>query len=298
MMTTPSGAPRPQPRRRRRRKQNKLVPIVMILLIILLTLLIISLLVDLLKPEETSGGTDGPNVSAVSLPSQSSSEASSASSQSEVSTSAAEEEPDPDNPYGESTSPDAWNMILVSRNYPLPDGYAPELVSPSWSTYRVDARIADAMEALYEAAKEAGHNLVLVSAYRGVERQTVLYEDKVAGYQANGMSRSEAEDEAAKLILPPGTSEHHTGLAVDVVCDVWFDKYAGYLDENYANYASAQWLAAHCAEFGFILRYPKDKTSITGVDYEPWHFRYVGVEAATSIMADGICLEEYLGKIN
>ena len=302
-MTNPStGAPRPRPRRRKPRGQSMLVSIVMILLIILLVLLIVSLLADLFKPEEEPAGAVGPNTSAVSLPTQSSasSEPAALPELSNSSDTAGEEDavPDPDNPFSESTSPDAWNMILVNRNYPLPDDFSNELTQPSWSTYRVDARIIDAMEALYDAAKEAGHNLVLVSGYRGVERQTVLYENSVAEYQAQGMSRTEAEEEAAKLILPPGTSEHHTGLAADIVCDVWFDRYAGYLDESYADYASAQWLAAHCAEYGFILRYPEDKTDITGVDYEPWHFRYVGVEAATEIMEQGICLEEYLGRIN
>lgn len=186
-------------------------------------------------------------------------------------------------------------MLLVNIGHPLPDNYEPDLIQPSWSNYRVDARIVDEVNALYDAAKEDGFNLVLVSAYRGMARQTVLYEEKVTSYQNAGMSRKEAEAEAAKLILPPGTSEHHTGLALDVVCDTWYNRYAGYLDATFADYASAEWLADNCTEFGFILRYPSNKTLITGVDYEPWHFRYVGKEAAKQIMSSGICLEEYLG---
>ena len=90
-------------------------------------------------------------------------------------------------------------------------------------------------------------------------------------------------------VARPGTSEHQTGLAVDIV-----DTSYQILDEGQENTPVQQWLMAHCAEYGFILRYPTDKSEITGVGYEPWHYRYVGVEAAREIMANGLCLEEYL----
>ena len=106
---------------------------------------------------------------------------------------------------------------------------------------------------------------------------------------AEGNDQQAAEDEAATVVARPGCSEHNTGLAVDVECADFAD-----LDEGFRDTFAYEWLMEHCAEYGFILRFPQDKEDITGVIYEPWHYRYVGVEAATEIMSRGLCLEEYL----
>lgn len=106
---------------------------------------------------------------------------------------------------------------------------------------------------------------------------------------ARGLNRNQAEIEAARNVAYPGTSEHHLGLAVDIV-SLQYQQ----LDEAQARTPEIIWLTEHCSEYGFILRYPKDKTQITGIVYEPWHFRYVGVETAKVIMEQGLCLEEYL----
>lgn len=99
----------------------------------------------------------------------------------------------------------------------------------------------------------------------------------------------DAKLEAGKIVAVPGTSEHQLGLAVDIV-----DKYNQVLDENQENTAVQKWLMENCWKYGFILRYPNDKSSITGIMYEPWHYRYVGDAAAKEIYQQGICLEEYL----
>jgi D-alanyl-D-alanine carboxypeptidase len=102
-----------------------------------------------------------------------------------------------------------------------------------------------------------------------------------------GMDKVTATKEAAKIILPPGTSEHNLGLAMDIIS----------LEQSFENTKAFRWLSAHAQDYGFILRYPKDKEAITEIIYEPWHWRYVGIENAKKIKASGMCLEEYLGKV-
>ena len=104
-----------------------------------------------------------------------------------------------------------------------------------------------------------------------------------------GMSYMEAYSLASQIVMVPGASEHQLGLAIDINCDTYTS-----LDEGFADTEAGKWLAAHCYEYGFILRYPLGKEYITGVEYEPWHFRYVGKEAATVISEQGICLEEFI----
>ena len=134
------------------------------------------------------------------------------------------------------------------------------------------------------AAADDGVSLWAISAYRTLERQTELYEEKVAEYQALGYDEEQAKEEAGKWVAVPGTSEHCLGYAMDL-CS---------LEDNFEDSAQFQWLQEHCADYGFILRYPKDKVEITKISYEPWHYRYVGSNHAKIIMSQGICLEEYL----
>ncbi len=186
-----------------------------------------------------------------------------------------------------------WNLILVNKKNKLPEGYKPELVEVSGGKF--DKRIADAMKNMLAAAKKDGVALSIVSSYHTPERQVEKYNARVNELVATGMSKSEAEAEAAKYIAPPGTSEHCTGLAADIVSPDWYSKHSS-LTEDFDQTEQFQWLSTHCHLYGFILRYPKNKEDITMINYEPWHYRYVGVEAATEIMTKGITLEEYLGK--
>lgn len=188
--------------------------------------------------------------------------------------------------------PTLWSLMLANTQHPLPDGYVPpQLAEMDKEGRQLDARIAGPFREMVAAAEKDGCHLVLTSGYRSEERQKELYVQMLRDYLSMGYGAAGAWDATKSLRNIPGTSEHQTGLAADIVS-------AGYwtLDEGYADTAEAKWLVKHAAEYGFILRYPKDKTEITGTSYEPWHYRYVGVEDAKKIMARGITLEEYLGE--
>ena len=183
---------------------------------------------------------------------------------------------------------EAWNLILVSRDQPLPEEYTVELAAIERG-YSFDARAAQALTDFLDGARAAGLKPLICSAYRTEEVQTELYGKKVDEFLAQGNSREQSEQLAAEWVLPPGTSEHQLGLAADIVSMDY-----QLLDEKQADTPEQQWLMAHCAEYGFILRYPAEKNDVTGVAHEPWHYRYVGVEAAQEITQAGLCLEEYL----
>ena len=133
----------------------------------------------------------------------------------------------------------------------------------------------------------------MTSGWRSWAYQEQLFEDKVARVMSGtGLDRAAAEELAAEEVARPGTSEHQLGLAVDIISNAHPE-----LNEAWAETEEAQWLKAHCAEYGFILRYPPEKSEITGITWEPWHFRYVGEEAAVYIMENDLCLEEYLAEM-
>ncbi len=191
--------------------------------------------------------------------------------------------------------PSPWDksvLILVNPWNYIPEDYVAELEQVQ-GKYNMDKKAAESARKLLAAAKEAGFDMQLCSAYRTVEKSAELYRKKVNEYIGYGYSEEDAKVEAARWVAPPGTSEHHTGLAMDLVSSDYWNYYSD-LEHDYEKFDSFKWLYEHCAEFGFILRYPKDKQDITGITYEPWHYRYVGVEAAYYIMERGICLEEYL----
>ncbi len=183
-------------------------------------------------------------------------------------------------------------LILVNPENYIPDDYTVELETVQ-GKYKLDVKAAQSAKDLIAGAKEAGYDMQICSAYRTIEKSAELYQRKVQQYLNAGYSQAKAESEAAKWVAPPGTSEHHTGLAMDIVSSDYWGQYSD-LEHDYEKFDSFKWMYEHCAEYGFILRYPKDKQDITGITYEPWHYRYVGVEAATYIMENGLCLEEYL----
>ena len=160
---------------------------------------------------------------------------------------------------------------------------------------KVDARIAQSLRDFMAAAKADGYDLQLISAYCTFARSAILLENEVqAQMKYNGYSREKAEQVAATRVAPPGTSEHNTGLAVDILSGDYYYHHST-MEESFEYDAEAIWMAEHCAEYGFILRYPKGKQDVTGIIFEPWHFRYVGVKIATYIMENNLTLEEYLG---
>jgi len=183
---------------------------------------------------------------------------------------------------------DDWMLTLVNADNPLTNDYSPKLKSLT-SGHKFDERAIDQLNAMLSAMRAQGLSPVVCSAYRTVEYQRTLFNNQVERQMTKGLSREQAEIEARKSVAYPGTSEHNLGLAADIVSINY-----QLLNDAQADTPEMKWLFEHCHEYGFILRYPKDKTDITGIIYEPWHFRYVGKETATEIMESDLCLEEYL----
>ncbi len=175
-----------------------------------------------------------------------------------------------------------WPILVNPDNY-IPDGYSPDVTYVD-ENYQLETRAAAAWQQMQSDASEDGVNLWIISAYRTLDRQITLYNEKVEEYEGLGYDEEEAKTEAAKWVAVPGTSEHCLGLAMDL-CS---------LEESFEDTDQFSWLQEHCAEYGFILRYPKDKVDTTKISYEPWHYRYVGSNHAKIIMENGLCLEEYL----
>ena len=196
----------------------------------------------------------------------------------------------PPTPVSQEETPDPadWRLCLVNPWHPLPEGYQPQLTQVE-NGHQVDSRCAADLEAMLADCRAAGHAPLLCSSYRTQEKQTQLYNNLVQKQIARGNSRSEAMAKAAKEVAVPGTSEHQLGLAVDIV-DVNYQL----LDTNQENTAVQKWLLENSWRYGFILRYPTGQTDVTGIVYEPWHYRYVGKEYAQDIYEKGLCLEQYL----
>ena len=186
--------------------------------------------------------------------------------------------------------PDDWRYILVNKEHPIPDDYEVPLGTISGSM-QADERIIDDLLAMMKAAKKDGISLVICSPYRSEEKQVTIFERKVNKYMAKGYSYLDAYKLASLTVTVPGTSEHTLGLSLDIFCSTHKS-----LDYAFGETAAGKWLQAHSYEYGFILRYPYGKTDITGIDYEPWHFRYVGVEAATVITLNDLTLEEFVSQ--
>lgn len=192
-----------------------------------------------------------------------------------------------------SVQTEEWNLILVNKNNKLPSDYAPTLAAVP--NGQLDKRIAQYMKDMLAAAEDDNVPLAIVSSYRTLERQAEKFNARVKELMATGLTKAEAETEAGKYIAPPGTSEHCTGLAADIVSPNWYSTHSS-LTADFDQTKQFTWLSKNAAKYGFILRYPKDKTDITMISYEPWHYRYVGVEVATEITSKGFTLEEYLGQ--
>ena len=151
---------------------------------------------------------------------------------------------------------------------------------------KYDARAVSYLNAMCAAAEKDGVSLLVISSFRLHSRQVTLFQNQLKKVKANNPQLSEqaAIDKAATVVAYPGSSEHELGLAVD------FNS----VEETFENTKQFAWLQAHAAEYGFVMRYPKSKQGITGVIYEPWHYRYVGKDHAAKMNQLGYCLEEYV----
>lgn len=182
-----------------------------------------------------------------------------------------------------------WYLRLVNSTHPLPEDWAPELstIDP-FTGEKFDSRAIEYLWDMLEDMRAQGMEPLVCSGYRSYQSQEDIFQDNVRSALEQGYSQEEAEQKAALWVMPPGCSEHQSALAADIVSEGNQN-----LDESQDSTDEQQWLRQHCQEYGFVLRYPKDKTELTGVNYEPWHYRFVGEEAAREMTAQGLCLEEY-----
>ncbi|WP_270644016.1 M15 family metallopeptidase [Merdimonas faecis] len=176
-----------------------------------------------------------------------------------------------------------WNLILVNDDYSIPGNYEVELTELS-NGEKVDSRIYPQLQQMFDDARAAGLELFVREGYRTAQDQKDIMDERIQQYRDEGYSRSEAKKLAEEYVAEPGTSEHELGIAVDINADT----------SKCSSDAVYTWLANNAYRYGFIKRYPEDKTEITGVNNEPWHYRYVGVDVAREMQEKELCLEEYI----
>ena len=186
-------------------------------------------------------------------------------------------------------------MILVNVDNGLNRDDAPASTT-TIDGYTMESTAAAQLRKMLDDAETAGYTLTIYSAYRSYTKQETNFNNKINQYLAQGNDRETAEIKAANIVNPPGKSEHQTGLAADICTAALVYQY-GSLPEQFSDTDAYTWLYEHCAEYGFILRYPEDKEDVTGITFEPWHYRYVGLERAKEIMDAKVCLEEFVADI-
>ena len=233
------------------------------------------------SPSPSQSATPAPSPS----PSQSTTPAPSPSPSSSV-----EPAPSPSQSEKLPASDIPWYLTLVNAKHPLPEDFEPQLSQLPNGLY-FDSRAADALMEMVNGCRAAGLKPVIGSAYRSIDDQIYLHNRKINYYLNQGLAYEAAYAEASTVVAIPGCSEHNLGLAVDL-CALSYR----ILDEGQEKTAEQQWFMAHCHEYGFILRYQSEKSDLTGIIYEPWHYRYVGKEAAIEITESGVCLEEYIAS--
>ena len=181
-------------------------------------------------------------------------------------------------------------MILVNRAHPITEDYPVETKECGSATAinkTLQTEAAEAFLSMQAAAAKDGVDVRMQSGYRSVSYQKKLYDDKTQYYRNKGLSEAAAREKAAAIVNPPGCSEHNCGLAADLNSPEHTT-----LDTGFADTAAFRWLCENAEQYGFILRYPKEAESVTGITYEPWHWRYVGPENAALLNRSGLCLED------
>ena len=186
------------------------------------------------------------------------------------------------------TTSSDWRLLLVYSTHPLADDYSVDLTELR-NGQSVDTRILSDLQEMFDAARSEDIYPIVSDAYRTREDQQTLMDDVIQNYEDEGYSSEEASSKAEQVIAKPGTSEHETGLAIDIAGDDDYDQ-----DTD----SVLEWMNSNAYKYGFILRYPSGKESVTGAEAENDHYRYVGKEAAKVIHDQGICLEEYLSQNN
>lgn len=188
------------------------------------------------------------------------------------------------NPKVAKISKNGWNLLLLNKNNILPDNYELNLTEIAGSSIKMDADAASFYNKMYIEASREGIILTPFSGYRTISFQRKLFENKIEDIINTGIEETEAVNEALKSVNVPASSEHNAGLSVDIISR----------DESFAETEEYQWLLSNAHKYGFVLRYPEGKEEITGVDFKPYHWRFVGINAAKEMKKSGQCLEEYL----
>lgn len=183
-------------------------------------------------------------------------------------------------------------LILANRDNPLPKDYSLSLRYICNGRLQASEYLYDSLVKMLADAKTEGYSYWIASAYRSYEKQQSLVDEDVNICVGRGMAYEAALEEVYKETMPAGCSEHQTGLALDILCSGNTNMDVSQMEEP-----GNKWLRDNCYKYGFILRYPEDKSNITGVNFEPWHFRYVGKEAAKYIMKNKLTLEEFYKKL-
>ncbi|NEG79290.1 D-alanyl-D-alanine carboxypeptidase family protein [Bifidobacterium avesanii] len=186
-------------------------------------------------------------------------------------------------------SAESWNLTVVNRWHRIPDAYPEPDLTRLRNGEQVDSRIYPDLQRMFDAMRADGLNPEVSAGYRTRATQQRILDEKIEAYWSEGVPRAAARTKALETVAVPGTSEHELGLAVDVN--------AAGMNDAAANQKVYAWLAEHAAQYGFVLRYPDGGTAVTGVAYEPWHYRYVGVQAASAMCANDLTLEEYAGAM-
>lgn len=181
-----------------------------------------------------------------------------------------------------------WNLILVNKENYLPKDYKIELAEIE-NGYKVDKRIWESLSNMLKDARKEGLKPWICSSYRKPEVQEKLYQKKVNYYKNQGLSEKVALEKASEWVAIPKTSEHELGLSIDIV-----SKDYQLLDKTQETTKEQKWLMENCHRYGFVMRYPTEKKQITKINYEPWHYRYVGIENAKKMKENNFCLEEYI----
>jgi D-alanyl-D-alanine carboxypeptidase len=197
-------------------------------------------------------------------------------------------------------NPNDWRIILVNRDHMLPEELNIELEKITKNAHpnmKVDRRILRDYQDMVTAANEDGINLYLRSSFRTIKLQKSYYDATFNVYKSQGFSNEDAASKVLEYIQYPGASEHHTGLALDIISVEW-QKDGKELTDLFDTTNAFKWLNIHAANYGFILRYPKEKEKVTGINYEPWHYRYVGKEVAVYLKEKNLTLEEYHSRVN
>lgn len=183
---------------------------------------------------------------------------------------------------------DMWCLILTNAEYPVPEDYAVTLRDVPGTDQKVDERIYEPLMNMLEAMKEEGLSPVVCSGYRTLDKQEKLFNRKVSAYVKKGRSKEESYALARQTLSIPGSGEHCLGLAVD-----FYTRSYHQLERAFEKTPEGKWLREHAQDYGFTLRYDEGKEEITGIEYEPWHFRYVGIDVARYLKEHNLSLEEF-----